>query len=760
MSASCSRLIRRMGSIVGAVTLLLLIAVPAAQAQTPSQDIHSAGPLSDIWTGNELSCQVGHTQDSRTEFYPGASGPGDCGTFLVVNTDSVGALFGPDFSNHAAGSAAGGFSSPETPWTPMSQTGVMGSGTAASPYQVTTVVQGLDGNLTVTVTEVDSYVVGNDFYRTDITVADSGSAFTGELFHAGDCFLRGFDTGFGFFDPSTNTPACTINPDNSPASALMEFSPITSGNFGVETSYPTIWSDIGEPDLPNTCDCTTNEDNAEGINWDVSLGIGGSTTFSMLTKIDDPAIAATGGQTFSGTAPATVSGTVAAITDSDTSTSPSDYTATVDWGDGSAPDQNATITGSNGSFTVADGHTYTTSGSYTITVTVSYVNNPGNTATAIDSASIGAPAPTVTSVSPTSGPAAGETSVTITGTSFTGATAVSFGGTAATSYTVNSDSQITATSPAGSGTVDVTVTTPGGTSATSSADRFSYTSLAPVVFTGAPSVTGSTGAGFSGSVNPLGLGTTAYFQYGLDLRYSQPGASGPTYTNSTPVKVVGSDFSAHFVSASVSGLVPNALYHVRLVAINSLGTTDGPDQTFMTKEDPPPPPPVLGKSFDLAPVSGLVLIKLTGHPLEDARLLPRAATTTGPGFVPLTEARQLPSGAQVDARLGKLKLVSATTQRHKTQTGTFNGGIFNLGQQKSGKNKGLTTLSLLEGAFRGAPSYASCTAKKASDASSPTAHAARLSSRVLQSLHGSGHGRFSTRGRYGAATAAGTGQVV
>jgi hypothetical protein len=65
--------------------------------------------------------------------------------------------------------------------------------------------------------------------------------------------------------------------------------------------------------------------------------------------------------------------------------------------------------------------------------------------------------------------------VTITGTGFTGATLVDFGTVAASSFTVNSAMAITATSPAGTGTVNVTVVTPGGTSATSSADQFSYT---------------------------------------------------------------------------------------------------------------------------------------------------------------------------------------------------------------------------------------------------------------------------------------------
>ena len=63
----------------------------------------------------------------------------------------------------------------------------------------------------------------------------------------------------------------------------------------------------------------------------------------------------------------------------------------------------------------------------------------------------------------------------VTGTNFTGASAVELrAGNPATTFTVNSSTSITATAPSGTGTVDVTVTTSGGTSATSSADQFTY----------------------------------------------------------------------------------------------------------------------------------------------------------------------------------------------------------------------------------------------------------------------------------------------
>ena len=133
--------------------------------------------------------------------------------------------------------------------------------------------------------------------------------------------------------------------------------------------------------------------------------------------------------------------------------------------------------GSNaaGSFTVNSATQITATspaGIGTVDVTVT---TPGGTSAISSADQFTYPAaPTVTNVNPNTGPTSGGTSVIITGTNFSGATAVRFGSNSAGSFTVNSATQITATSPAGIGTVDVTVTTPGGTSATSSADRFTY----------------------------------------------------------------------------------------------------------------------------------------------------------------------------------------------------------------------------------------------------------------------------------------------
>ena len=79
----------------------------------------------------------------------------------------------------------------------------------------------------------------------------------------------------------------------------------------------------------------------------------------------------------------------------------------------------------------------------------------------------GLPAPTLTSVSPTSGPFTGGTAVTLNGTGFVNGATVLFGTVAAASVTFNSATSLTAVAPAhGTGTVPVTVTNPDTKSAT------------------------------------------------------------------------------------------------------------------------------------------------------------------------------------------------------------------------------------------------------------------------------------------------------
>jgi len=93
---------------------------------------------------------------------------------------------------------------------------------------------------------------------------------------------------------------------------------------------------------------------------------------------------------------------------------------------------------------------------------------------------VGTSAPTITSLTPSTGPTSGGTSVVIAGTDFCGGcetvTRVRFGGVCANSFTVNSSTQVTAISPAHStGAKDVVLTNAVGSSANTANDDYTYT---------------------------------------------------------------------------------------------------------------------------------------------------------------------------------------------------------------------------------------------------------------------------------------------
>ena len=93
----------------------------------------------------------------------------------------------------------------------------------------------------------------------------------------------------------------------------------------------------------------------------------------------------------------------------------------------------------------------------------------------------------------------------------------------------------------------------------------------PVVITNPATNVASSSATLNGSVDPHGLTTTVYFQYGATTSYGHITANqsktGNTYQN---------------VSANISGLTASTTYHFRIVATNTTGTTYGSDRTFTT----------------------------------------------------------------------------------------------------------------------------------------------------------------------------------
>jgi uncharacterized repeat protein (TIGR01451 family) len=250
-----------------AATLLTAVAALALSSGAFAATITSAGPLTRITISTDLNCSVDHAGDSFSEWYFATA----CGTLAVDR--SAGMLYGP------ATIPAGESASPRTPLTPISQAGPTGTGTSVDPFRIVTVA-GL-GASGLTITQTDSYVVGQESYRTDVQISNSNaSSRSVRLYTAGDCFLQNSDFGFGRVDGSAI--ACTASA--APGARIEQLFPLTSGSNYYETYYNTMWARIGTQAAgPNTCDCALNEDNAILLSWDVTVPANGSVTVSHLT---------------------------------------------------------------------------------------------------------------------------------------------------------------------------------------------------------------------------------------------------------------------------------------------------------------------------------------------------------------------------------------------------------------------------------------------------------------------------------------------
>lgn len=109
---------------------------------------------------------------------------------------------------------------------------------------------------------------------------------------------------------------------------------------------------------------------------DTGLAGNGATASSTATVADAPITATCATAAFS---LQSFNGTVASLGDTNAGAPPSDFTATINWGDGSATSP-GTVTGSGGTYSIKGSHSYSSTGYYNVTTKV--LDDGGSTSTA------------------------------------------------------------------------------------------------------------------------------------------------------------------------------------------------------------------------------------------------------------------------------------------------------------------------------------------------------------------------------------------
>jgi len=261
-----------------------------------------------------------------------------------------------------------------------------------------------------------------------------------------------------------------------------------------------------------------------------------------------------------------------------------------------------------------------------------------------------------------------------------------------------------------------------GTRGTYIAEKVSGASP-PSVSSLSPS-SGSTLGGTAVTIAGTGFGAGASVSFGSTTASSVTVNSASSITATSPAGSGAVNVTVTTPSGTSATSADDLFTYVAPATTAIVPPTPLPEVAFTTV-----PAPQLGVTGNVAPVSGIVLVRV-----------PPSTT-----FVPLASLRQIPFGSVINATHGRVSVTTAAPHGG-TQTGEFFEGEFVLTQ---GGN-GLVVATLTGGSFSGCP-----TARE-------RAHKARASAagasgkHVVRKLWADAHGSFSTKGNYAAGAVAGT----
>jgi hypothetical protein len=257
-----------MRAILSAI-VLLIVAAPAAEGQVSFQPITSAGPISSINLGNDLSCQMTARGDPQPSFEPAGSTLGDCGTYaLVVNAASgERTLFGPSDRVFLP--------TPDQPYTPDTGFAPNGQARVDSSGSSTVETRVLLGSTGLNLFQIDSYDGSTDGYTTGLQVQNTSpsEAYQVTVFRVFLCFLQGGTSG----DFGTHTqfqgleqPGCATGPGVAPA-RNESLSAFVGGANWVVAQYGDADGLLRAGAFPGTCLCGQDADLMVGLSFSERL---------------------------------------------------------------------------------------------------------------------------------------------------------------------------------------------------------------------------------------------------------------------------------------------------------------------------------------------------------------------------------------------------------------------------------------------------------------------------------------------------------
>lgn len=275
------------------LTLIVALSIALGASALDAKGVINAAPRGVTVVninGNPLRVTVG--QDNAFQVYNADIGGGTVGQIYPTNQELAdmgwfvrvgGQLTAPDFYNHGT-SATGGIG-PYQSFGAATIGTLSGNGSAATPFTVSTT--GTASGLNVT--QVISYVNGENFFRKSFTLSNPGGApVSATVFLASDIYLADNDSGKPFREPNSGSPGGQTCAGVTPLYTILHLpqGALAPVAFTAD-SYSSVWSQIGANQLNSSVNPGDCLDNGAGLQWNLTVAAGGSVTVQAATSFGE-----------------------------------------------------------------------------------------------------------------------------------------------------------------------------------------------------------------------------------------------------------------------------------------------------------------------------------------------------------------------------------------------------------------------------------------------------------------------------------------